>query len=330
MINNKVLKKYIDKVQKNDNLRYPLIVVLGPTAVGKTDLSLNMAENLNAEIISADSMQIYKEMNIGTAKVSKKIRNKIPHHMIDVIKPDQNFSVADYQEYIDNLIPKIINKGKIPLMVGGTGLYINAVVDGFMLPDMEPDYNLRKDLRQKSKKHGNEYVHDILKEIDPPLAEKLHPNDLRRVIRGIEIYRITGKTKTYYKDKQEKKKERYKTIKIGLKREREELYHRINERVEKMVEKGLIEEVKYLKNKYNLSKTAAQALGYKEIMSYLNDEYDINEAKRIIKRDSRHYAKKQLSFFKRDKKINWFNLSKTKQSKILNEIFKLINKKFKV
>lgn len=330
MINNKVLKKYIDKVQKNDNLRYPLIVVLGPTAVGKTDLSLNMAENLNAEIISADSMQIYKEMNIGTAKVSKKIRNKIPHHMIDVIKPDQNFSVADYQEYIDNLIPKIINKGKIPLMVGGTGLYINAVVDGFMLPDMEPDYNLRKDLRQKSKKHGNEYVHDILKEIDPPLAEKLHPNDLRRVIRGIEIYRITGKTKTYYKDKQEKKKERYKTIKIGLKREREELYHRINERVEKMIEKGLIEEVKYLKNKYNLSKTAAQALGYKEIMSYLNDEYDINEAKRIIKRDSRHYAKKQLSFFKRDKKINWFNLSKTKQSKILNEIFKLINKKFKV
>ena len=291
---------------------------------------MKLAEILNAEIISADSMQIYKEMNIGTAKISKKIREKIPHHMIDIIEPNKNFSVADYQEYIDNLIPEIINKGKVPLMVGGTGLYINAVVDGFMLPDMEPNHDLRKDLRQKANIHGNEYVHDILKEIDPPLAKKLHPNDLRRVIRGIEIYEITGKTKSYYKAKQENKKERYKTIKIGLKRDREELYQRINERVEKMVEKGLIEEVKYLKNKYNLSKTAVQALGYKEIIAYLNDEYDIEEAKRIIKRDSRHYAKKQLSFFKRDEKINWFNLSNVKQTKILKKIFTLVNKKYQV
>src|SRR6056297_3175767 len=330
MSNNQVLKNYINKLQKKDNLRYPLFVILGPTAVGKTELSLKLAEILNAEIISADSMQIYKEMNIGTAKISKKIREKIPHHMIDIIEPNKNFSVADYQEYIDNLIPEIINKGKVPLMVGGTGLYINAVVDGFMLPDMEPNHDLRKDLRQKANKYGNEYVHDILKEIDPPLAKKLHPNDLRRVIRGIEIYEITGKTKSYYKAKQENKKERYKTIKIGLKRDREELYQRINERVEKMVEKGLIEEVKYLKNKYNLSKTAVQALGYKEIIAYLNDEYDIEEAKRIIKRDSRHYAKKQLSFFKRDEKINWFDLSNVKQTKILKKTFTLVNKKYQV
>lgn len=329
MYQNNILKTYLKEIKKNNKLRYPLIIILGPTAVGKTELSLELAEKINAEIISADSMQIYKEMNIGTAKVSEKIRNKIPHHMIDIINPDENFSVADYQEYVDNLIPKIINKNKIPLMVGGTGLYINAVVEGFMLPEMEPDYDLRNELRQKAKKHGNLYVHNILKDIDPPLAEKLHPNDLRRVIRGIEIYKLTGKTKSYYKNKQDNKEDRYKTLKVGLKREREELYDRINIRVEKMIEEGLIDEVKRIEKKYNLSKTSHQALGYKEILSYLNDEYDLEEAKRIIKRDSRHYAKKQLSFFKRDEKINWFNLSNLDKSKILNDIFKLINDKFK-
>lgn len=330
MFQNSILDDYIKKVQKNNQLRYPLIIILGPTAVGKTELSLKLAKQIKAEIISADSMQVYKEMDIGTAKISQKIRNRIPHHMIDIIKPDEDFSVADYQEYVDNLIPKIINKDKVPLMVGGTGLYINSVVDGFMLPDMKPDYDLRKDLRKKAKKNGNEYVHDILKDIDPPLAEKLHPNDLRRVIRGIEIYKLTGKTKSYYKAKQEEKEERYKTIKIGLKRNREELYKRINKRVDKMVEKGLIEEVKDLKEKYNLSKTSIQALGYKEILSYLNEEYNIDEAKRIIKRDSRHYAKKQLSFFKRDEKITWFNLSNLKQNEILNKIFQLLNNKYKL
>ena len=324
-----ILKNHLQKFQKNDNLKYPLIIILGPTAVGKTELSLKLAREIDAEIISADSMQIYKEMDIGTAKVDKEKRNNIPHHMIDIINPESNFSVADYQEYVDNLIPEIINRGKIPLMVGGTGLYINAVVEGFMLPDMDPDYDLRKDLRKKAENFGNEYVHDILRDIDPPLAEKLHPNDLRRVIRGIEIYKLTGKTKSYYKEKQEKKEDRYKTLKIGLKRDREELYERINIRVEKMIENGLINEVKKLEEKYKLSNTSVQGLGYKEILSYLNDEISFDEAKRIIKRDSRHYAKKQLSFFKRDEKINWFNLSKLIRNKVLKEIFTLINNKFK-
>ena len=328
MSNNNLLKNYIINSKKEKNLKYPLIVILGPTAVGKTELSLDLAGTLNAEIISADSMQIYKKMNIGTAKVSEKIRDNVPHHMIDIISPEENFSVADYQEYVDKLIKDIINRGKTPLMVGGTGLYINAVVDGFMLPEMEPDHELRKKLRKKADKHGNKYVHNILADIDPPLAKKLHPNDLRRVIRGIEIYRLTGNTKSYYKKKQEKREKRYNTFKFGLKRERQELYNRINLRVDKMIEQGLLDEVKYLKNNYSLSKTASQALGYKEILAYLDGKYDLEEAKRIIKRDSRHYAKKQLSFFKRDDSINWFNQSKLNKKQIFDDIIKMLNKKF--
>ena len=330
MSSEKILKTYLENAAEKSELKYPLIILLGPTAVGKTELSINLAKKINAEIISADSMQIYKEMDIGTAKVSEKIRKKIPHHMIDIIKPSEDFSVADYQEYVDDIIPQIIENGKIPLMVGGTGLYINAVVEGFMLPDMEPDYDLRSELREKAEKNGNEFVHDILKDIDPPLAEKLHPNDLRRVIRGIEIYELTGKTKSYYKKRQEMKDDRYKTLKIGLKRDREKLYERINNRVEKMIKNGLVDEVKNLEKKYNLSQTSVQGLGYKEILSYLNDDLDLEEAKRIIKRDSRHYAKKQLSFFKRDDNINWFNLSHCSQDEVLTKTFKFINNKFKL
>lgn len=322
------LDQYRDISVEKDNKEYPLLILLGPTAVGKTELSLGLADIFDAEIISADSMQIYKDMNIGTAKLEKDKRKEIPHHMIDIISPQEKFSVADYKKEADRLIEKIVRKRKIPLMVGGTGLYINAVVDGFMLPEMEIDQNLRQELREKAKKQGNEYVHNILAEIDPSLAEKLHPNDLRRVIRGIEIYEKTGKTKTYYKREQEKRPDRYKTLKIGLTRERDELYDRINQRVDEMIEAGLLEEVKFIKEKYGQSKTAVQALGYKEILSYFAGKYDFDEALRIIKRDSRHLAKKQLTFFKRDEKINWFNLSNTSTETVIEEIKNIIKKTY--
>ncbi len=308
-----------------DDKRYFLPVILGPTASGKTELSLKIAEKFNAEIISADSMQIYKDMNIGTAKVSTEIQNNIPHHMLDIVTPDREFSVADYQKKVDKLIPDIYRRKKIPLMVGGTGLYIKAVTEGFLLPEMDSNEKLKRKLRKLAKEKGNKFVHNKLAKIDPRLAEKLHPNDLRRVIRGIEIFVQTGKTKTFYTNKQ--KSPRYRILKIGLYREREELYRRINRRVDKMIEKGLIEEVKYLCNNYNLSKTARQALGYKEIISYLEGEIDPGEAVRIIKRDTRHYAKKQFTWFKRDKSINWFNLSQMEVVEVNEECISLIKNK---
>ena len=308
--------------------RYDKVVaVLGPTAAGKTELSIKIAEEFKAEIISADSMQIYQDMDIGTAKASKSVQDKIKHHQIDIITPEQDYSVADYQDDVDPIIQNIFKKDKLPLMVGGTGLYVKAVLEGFSLPDMEPDEELREKLRKEAKEKGNEYVHDKLRNVDPKLADKLHPNDLRRVIRGIEIYRLTGHNKTYYKKKQKESPPRYQSIKIGLTRNRQELYDRINKRVELMIEEGLIEEAKYIFENYELDEnsTARQAIGYKELFNYFQGEYDLDEAVRLIKRNTRHYAKRQLSFFKRDDSIKWFNLSEIKKQDLYEKVLKYLH-----
>ncbi|MFW5991755.1 MAG: tRNA (adenosine(37)-N6)-dimethylallyltransferase MiaA [Halanaerobiaceae bacterium] len=309
--------------------KYPLVVIAGPTAAGKTNISLKIARRINGEIISADSMQIYRGMDIGTAKVSRRERALVKHHMIDIINPDHKFSVADFQERVERLIPEIINRGNLPLMVGGTGLYIKAVVEGFLFPEMKKDPDLRKKLQKKAESYGREHVHNMLKEIDPVSADKIHPNDLRRTIRAIEVYRQTGQTMSYFKRVQEEKPDRYYTLMFGLTREREELYERINKRVDLMLEEGLIEEVKELLNKgYDISSTALQGLGYKEIISYIKGEYGLQEAVRILKRDTRHFAKRQISWFKRDSDIIWFNLSRKKQENIINKIVTLIKEKF--
>ena len=305
-----------------------LLVILGPTAVGKTKLSLKLAQKIDGEIISADSMQIYQDMDIGTAKVKSEIRKEIPHHMIDIITPEENFSVADFKDKTEKIIENIHSRNHFPLLVGGTGLYIKALIQGFMLPDMEINQDLREDLRDKADKYGNKYIHNILAEIDPKLAKKLHPNDIRRVIRGIEIYYQTGKTKSYYKYLQTQKPPRYQTLKIGLKRDRKKLYERINKRVDLMIEEGLVEEVKYLSNKYELSETALQALGYKELFNYLNDNYDLDEAIRLIKRNTRRFAKKQLTWFRRDDDIHWFNLSNLNWNQVYEQSLTLIKNKF--
>jgi tRNA dimethylallyltransferase len=179
-------------------VREQIVALVGPTAVGKTELSLQLAQDLDGEIISADSMQIYKGMDIGTAKASTQERELIPHHMLDIIEPEEEFSVADYQEQVDQLIPEIVERNNLPMLVGGTGLYVKSLIEGFIFPDMETDWDLRDRLEEEAEEHGTEYVHDKLKEIDPKLADKLHPNDLRRVIRGIEVYRKTGKTSTHF------------------------------------------------------------------------------------------------------------------------------------
>ncbi len=302
-----------------------ILIITGPTAVGKTRLSLELANKYNGEIISADSMQIYKGMDIGTAKISKEKMKDIPHYMINIIEPDSEYSLADYQKTVDNIINNVVKNKKLPIMVGGTGLYINAVIDGFMLPEMDKNEDLRSSLFKEAEEYGKLKVYNKLKKIDPELADKLHPNDIRRVIRGIEIYKETGKTKSSFEKKQKERVPRYNVLKIALMRDRQELYTRINKRVDKMIKNGLIDEVQDLMNKYNLSKTARQALGYKEIINYLNGERKLSEAIRIIKRDTRHYAKRQLSFLRRDEDIIWYNLSNISYQMLLNNISELIN-----
>ena len=290
-------------------MREQILALVGPTAVGKTKLSLRLAQDLKGEIISADSMQIYKGMDIGTAKASREERDLVPHHLIDIVDPDEEFSVADFQEEVDELIPKIDQQGKLPMLVGGTGLYVKSVIEGFIFPDMEKDWDLRNRLEEEAEEKGTEYVHDKLKEIDPKLADKLHPNDLRRVIRGIEVYRQTGKTSTHFKEKAKERPPRYDAVKIGLFREREKLYDRINKRVDQMIDQGLIEEVRSLYQQgYDLELTSMQALGYKQLINHFEGEYDLEEAIRLIKRDTRHFAKRQLTWFKRDDNIKWFDV----------------------
>ena len=302
-------------------MREQILALVGPTAVGKTELSLRLAQDLDGEIISTDSMQIYKGMDIGTAKASAKERDIVPHHMIDIIEPDQEFSVADFQSQVDQLIPKIADRDKLPMLVGGTGLYVKSVIQGFIFPEMETDWELRNRLEEEAEEHGTEHVHDKLKEVDPKLADKLHPNDLRRVIRGIEVYRKTGKTTTHFKQKAKERPPRYEAVKIGLYRDRDKLYERINERVELMMDQGLLKEVKSLYQQgYDLELTSMQALGYKQLINYFEGEYDLEEAIRLIKRDTRHFAKRQLNWFKRDDSIKWFDVGEYQFEDLVAEV----------
>lgn len=305
-----------------------LTVLTGPTAVGKTELSLKLAEKINAEIISADSMQIYQEMDIGTAKASEAERKRVKHHLIDFISPEADYSVSKYQDDCDQAIKEIKNKDKMPLLVGGTHLYLRAVLEGFMLPDIEPDYELREKLEKLAEKEGTEAVHKILAERDKKTADHLHPNDLRRVIRAVEIYEQTGNKKSYYKKKQKERPPRYSAYKFALIRSRENLYNRINKRVDKMVENGLIEEVKSLIDKYDsLSDTASQALGYKEIIAYLNDKMELKEAIYEIKKRSRHFAKRQLTWLRKEDELIVFDIEKENKAEVLNTMQKVITGK---
>ncbi|MCK8825026.1 tRNA (adenosine(37)-N6)-dimethylallyltransferase MiaA [Fuchsiella alkaliacetigena] len=310
-------------------MQEPLIVLLGTTAVGKTELSLELAKELDAEIISGDSMQVYKGMDIGTAKLAPEKREKIPHHMLDILSPEEEFSVADFQARVDELIPEIIERGKVPLLVGGTALYLKALIQGFIFPEMETDWELRERLEKEAEEKGTEYVHQKLAEVDPQLAQKLHPNDLRRVIRGIEVYRQTGKTSTYFKKQAQKRPPRYQALKIGLKRDRKEIYQRINQRVDKMIKQGLVEEVKGLYQAgYDRDLVSMQGLGYKEIIGYLEGEYDLEEAIRLIKRNTRHFAKRQLTWFRKDEEINWFKVAKYEIEGLVTEIITLVKNNF--
>lgn len=283
-----------------------LICITGPTASGKTALSIALAQRLQTEIISSDSMQIYREMDIGTAKPTAAEQAAVPHHMIDIVDPGEPFSVARYVELADQCAQALLQAGKIPLVVGGTGLYLDALIEGSAFPGDETDHSIREKYERMAREQGNEAVHACLQQVDPVAAERLHPNNLKRVIRALEVFEQTGLTLDAFNQQNKRPEPKYQAIKIGLcPSDREILYARINQRVDQMLEEGLLEEAEHLFREGKLTGTAAQAIGYKELADYFSGNGSLEECVEILKRRTRNYAKRQLTWIKRDPAVFW-------------------------
>lgn len=298
--------------------KIPLIILTGPTAVGKTALSIELAKDLNAEIISADSMQIYEYMDIGSAKVTKEEMDGVTHHMIDEVKPDFPFSVSEFQDRANKYIKEVANKGKDVLVTGGTGLYLNSLIYNMDFAKSNSNSKIREELEKELKVKGIDYMHDKLKSLDSEAACRIHKNNTKRVIRALEVCLDGKKMQDFSNDL--RYNEEYLPIIIVLNRDREILYNRINKRVDIMMESGLIEEVKKLLSMgYDKNLISMQGIGYKEIIKYLEGEYTLDEAVEIIKRDSRRYAKRQITWFKRYKDSEWFDLEKYDNMELLKE-----------
>ena len=286
-----------------------VIVIAGPTASGKTSLSIELAKLLDGEIISADSMQVYKYMDIGTAKPSAEEMQGIRHYLIDELLPNEKFNVVKFKELAEKYIEIILKKGKQPIIVGGTGLYISSLINNINFSETGSDWELRKQLDREAEEHGPVYIHDRLKLVDPASAANIHPNNVKRVIRALEVYHQTQKPISYHNEKSRETPPKYEFILLGLTMEREKLYDRINKRVDIMLENGLIDEVgRLVELGYADSITSMQGIGYKEILSYLRKEITLEEAVETVKRESRRYAKRQITWFKRIKEIKWFSI----------------------
>ena len=298
--------------------KIPLIILTGPTAVGKTDLSIKLSKSLNAEIISADSMQIYKYMDIGSAKVTKEEMDGVVHYMIDEVTPDVPFSVSEFQMRSEKYIEEINKKGKNVLITGGTGLYLNSLIYNMDFAKSNANNEIREKLEQELAENGIDYMHEKLRGLDEEAANRIHKNNTKRVIRAIEVCMSGQKMNDFSKDL--RYNEKYKPIIIVLNRDREVLYQRINKRVDIMLENGLLDEVKeLLKMGYTKDMISMQGIGYKEMIKYLDGEYTYDEDIEIIKRDSRRYAKRQLTWFKRYQDAKWFDLDKYQDIEILKE-----------
>ena len=283
-----------------------VIVIAGPTASGKTALSIEIAKKIDGEIVSADSMQIYKEMDIGTAKPDNEEKQGIKHYMMDFVKPDQAYNVASYKRDAKNAIKEIIEKGKTPIVVGGTGLYIDSLVYEIEYVDIETDLEYRNMLEERAEKEGLEKLYEEAKKIDEKAMEKIGCNDRKRILRVLEIYHQTGKKKTELDEESRKEPEYdYKVFAIDM--PRDILYDRINRRVDIMLENGLVDEVRNIYEKYKIFPTAMQALGYKEVVEYLENKITKEEMIEKIKQESRRYAKRQLTWFRKNKNIIWLN-----------------------
>ena len=292
---------------ETSQMRQKVIVICGPTASGKTALSIELAKKINGEIVSADSMQIYKDMDIGTAKPTVEEMQGIEHYLIDFVPPDDRYSVADYKIDAKKAIKKILEKGKTPIIVGGTGLYVDSLIYEIEYPNIEFDENYRKELEEQVEKQGLDKLYEQAKIIDPQAIEKISKNDKKRILRVLEIYHATGKTKTEQEVESRKKEVEYDYKVFALNWDREKLYERINKRVDIMIEQGLIEEVKQISKKYNKFPTAMQGLGYKEVVEYLEGNCTKEEMIEKIKKETRHYAKRQLTWFRKNSQTIWLN-----------------------
>ncbi|MBJ8053136.1 tRNA (adenosine(37)-N6)-dimethylallyltransferase MiaA [Bacillus cereus] len=300
--------------------REKVAVIIGPTAVGKTKLSIDLAKAFNGEIISGDSMQIYRTMDIGTAKVTTDEMDGIPHYMIDIKDPEDSFSVAEFQERVRKCIREITERGKLPIIVGGTGLYIQSVLFDYQFTDEAGDATYREQMEKLALEHGVKYVHKKLQEVDPESAERIHANNVRRVIRALEIFHTTGEKMSNQLEKQENEL-LYDVSLIGLTMDREMLYDRINLRVNLMIEQGLLEEVKGLHERGVRDCQSIQAIGYKEIYDYFENRVSLEEAVSQLKTNSRRYAKRQLTWFRNKMDVAWFDVTDgEKTSEILRYI----------
>jgi len=303
-----------------------IVVLVGPTAVGKTYVSVELAKRLNTEIISADSMQIYKEMNIGTAKITREEAQGIIHHMIDIIKPDESFSVSEFKSESEKIIDNILEKSQIPIIVGGSGLYVNSLIYDLDFGNAKSDNKIRDYFTSLYNEHGEDFLYEKLKEVDPESAEKIHKNNVKRVIRALEVHEITGRKFSELNTDIRKQSKKYDCILIGLNMDRKILYERINKRVDKMLSDGLIEEVKSLIEKgYDKNLVSMQGIGYKEIVDYLEGKTELEETVNILKRNTRRFAKRQFTWFLRDINVKWFNINTINEIDIIvDDIYNFI------
>ncbi len=311
-------------------MKRPLVILTGPTAVGKTKASIGLAKAIGGEIISADSMQVYRQMDIGSAKIKPSEMEGVPHHLVDVLEPDEEFHVVRFQQMAKQAMEEIYAKGKIPILVGGTGFYIQAVLYDIDFSENEKDTSYREELEHLAQTKGTEYLHERLREVDAKSAEEIHANNVKRVIRALEYFHQTGEKISEHNEEQRSKESPYNYAYFVLNDERSHLYERINLRVDQMVSEGLVEEVRALKAKgYTKEMVSMQGLGYKEMLDYLEGLDSFEHAVEIIKRDTRHFAKRQITWFKRESDVIWLNKNEYAydEKKILEAMLQKLNER---
>ena len=314
----------------NDRQKKPLIVLTGPTAVGKTKLSISLAKAVCGEIISADSMQVYKYMDIGSAKIRPEEMSGVPHHLVDILKPEEEFHIVRFQEMAKEAMNDIYERGRIPILVGGTGFYIQAVTRDIDFTQAEQEDGYRRELEAMAQEQGSEALHQMLQKVDPVSAAQIHANNVKRVIRALEFYHQNHAPISAHNQEQKERTSPYNLAYFVLNAPRDLLYERIDRRVDEMMEQGLLDEVKRLKSMgYHRGMVSMQGLGYKEILAYLDGEYPLDEAVRILKRDTRHFAKRQLTWFRREQDVIWVNKDDFSydEEKILNYMLSIIKEK---
>lgn len=287
----------------------PLIVLTGPTAVGKTALSIRLAKALDGEIISADSMQVYRGMDIGSAKVTKKEMDGVRHHLIDVLEPEEDFNVAAFQRMAKEALEEIYSRGKLPIVAGGTGFYIQALLHDIDFRDDTGEGPIRKELEKLAVEKGAEYLHSLLQQADPQSADQIHPNNIKRVVRALEYFRQTGEPFSLHNQRERERCSPYHFLYYVICSDRKNLYERIDRRVDAMMADGLLGEVQALKKRgVKRGMTSMQGLGYKEILDYLDGTCSLEEAVYVLKRDTRHFAKRQITWFRREREVRWLKL----------------------